>query len=334
MTHAAPTFCPNCGATLVLAEAAGRQRPVCPECGFVYYKNPIPAVGILIEAEDGLVLIQRGQPPEVGEWALPSGFVEADESVEEAAIREAHEETGLEIVLRDMVGVFSFPDGPPTSGIIVFYRARIVGGTLHAGDDARDARIFAPNAIPELPFRTHRQALARWRARLAAKTSGRSGLVVEREGFFIRTAAARDLDRVLELAALIPGKVAPDPDLNRAATQRFREDPSLTVFVAETYEPPSQGHPRPRPSVIGFVALSRLPTLTSVLGWIDAMVVDPAFRRIGVGAALLEATLRQADHLGMVEVYVNTERGSEIARAFYHASGFQDGRVTRLRLRG
>lgn len=334
MTSAAPTYCPNCGATLALAEAAGRERPVCPECGFVYYKNPIPAVGILIESEGGLVLIQRGQPPDVGAWALPSGFVEADESVEEAAIRETQEETGLEIVLRDMVGVFSFPDGPPTSGIIVFYRARIVGGTLHAGDDARDARIFAPDEIPEMPFRTHRQALARWRSRHAAKTSGRPGLVVEREGFFIRTAVARDLPRVLELAALIPGKVAPDPDLARSATQRFREDPSLTVFVAETYDPAATDVLQSTPSVIGFVALSRVPTLTSVLGWIDAMVVDPAFRRIGVGAALLEATLRQSDHLGMVEVYVNTERGSEIARSFYRASGFQDGRVTRFRLRG
>ena len=316
----------------MLAEAAGRQRPVCPECGFVYYHNPIPAVGILIEKDGGLVLIQRGQPPQVGAWALPSGFVEADESVEDAAIREAQEETGLEVVLRDMVGVFSFPDGPPTSGIIVFYRARIVGGTLHAGDDAQAAQVFPPDAIPQMPFRTHRQALARWRQRHAVR--GRAGLVVERDDFFIRTAEGRDLPRVLELAALIPGKVTPDPDLPRAATQRFYEDPSLTVFVAETYEPDSGAAERAHPSVIGFVALSRVPMLTSVIGWIDAMVVDPEFRRIGVGAALLEATLRRADALGMAEVFVNTEHASEIARAFYHASGFQDGRITRFRLRG
>ncbi|GAB4573157.1 MAG: hypothetical protein Kow0077_14690 [Anaerolineae bacterium] len=331
MTHAAPTFCPNCGSTLVLAEAAGRTRPVCPDCGFVYYKNPIPAVGVLIEKDGGLVLVQRGQPPDVGEWALPSGFVEADESVEEAAIREALEETGLEIALRDMVGVFSFPDGPPTSGIIVFYRARVIGGELHAGDDAQDVRVFPPEAIPELPFRTHRQALARWQQRHT--TPVRAGVIVEREGFFIRPALAQDIPRVLALAALLPGKVTPDPDLPRAAIQRFREDPSLTVFVAETYDA-TQHRAAQDPHVIGFVALSRVPTLTSVIGWIDAMVVDPGFRRIGVGAALLEATLRQAELLGMADVFVNTERASEIARAFYYASGFQDGRVTRFRLRG
>ncbi|MBN2472010.1 MAG: GNAT family N-acetyltransferase [Anaerolineae bacterium] len=331
MTTPAPVYCPNCGATLVIAEAAGRQRPVCPECGFVHYHNPIPAVGVLIEKDGGLILIQRGQPPDAGEWALPSGFVEADESVEEAAIREAQEETGLEIVLRDMVGVFSFPDGPPTSGIIVFYRARVAGGTMQAGDDAHDVRVFPPDAIPEMPFRTHRQALARWRQRQTARY--RAGVIVDREGFFIRAALARDIPRVLELAALIPDKVAPDSDLSRAATQRFREDPSLTIFVAETYEAATLTE-QARADVIGFVALSRVPTLTSVIGWIDAMVVDPVFRRIGVGAALLEATLRQADYHGMAEIYVNTERASDIARAFYHASGFQDGRITRFRLRG
>jgi 8-oxo-dGTP diphosphatase len=322
MTHAAPTYCPNCGSTLHMAEAAGRPRPVCPDCGFVYYHNPIPAVGILIEQDGGLILIKRGHPPDPGEWALPSGFIEADESVEEAAIREAKEETGLDIKLRDMVGVFSFPDGPPTSGIIVFYRARPIGGKMEAGDDAVDVRVFDPDEIPELPFRTHRQALQRWQARgLARQTATHP---VEREDFFIREALPEDISRVLELAALIPGKITPDPDLPRAAVQRAREDSSLTVFVAATDDT----------QVIGFVALSRVPTLTSILGWVDAMVVDPQFRRIGVGAALLEATLRRADTLHMSEVFVNTARASEIARAFYQSGGFQEGFISRLRLRG
>jgi 8-oxo-dGTP diphosphatase len=327
MINPAPVYCPNCGATLVLAEAAGRQRPVCTECGFVHYQNPIPAVGILIEKDGGLVLIKRGQPPGPGKWAFPSGFVEADESVEEAAVREAQEETGLHIALRDMVGVFSFPDGPPTSGIIVFYRARVIGGQMVAGDDAQDVRVFRPEDLPPMPFRTHRQALARWQGRHDARA--RAGMIVEREGFFIRVALADDIPRMLTLAAMMPDEVPPDADLDRAATQRFREDPSLTVFVAQTDDPGGDAR-----NVIGFVALSRVPTLTAIIGWIAAMVVDPGFRRIGVGAALLEATLRQADDLGMADVFVNTERASEIARAFYHASGFQDGRITRLRLRG
>lgn len=324
MSQPAPIYCPNCGTGLVVAEAGGRQRPVCPECGFIYYQNPVPAVGLLIEKDDGLVLIQRGAAPDAGAWTLPSGFVEADESVEEAAIREAHEETGLHIALKDLVGVFSFPDGPPTSGVIVFYRARPVSGEMCAGDDALDCRVFAPTDIPELPFRTHRQALRRWQ--LCQTNPGLGERFAVREDFFIREARAVDIPRVLELAALIPGKVVPDADLPRAAAQRLREAPELLTFVAETYGPD--------PQVIGFVALSLVATLTGVLGWMDAMVVDPQFRRNGVGAALLEASLRQADRLGMVELFVNTDNASDIARAFYQSSGFREGRVTRLRLRG
>jgi ADP-ribose pyrophosphatase YjhB (NUDIX family)/N-acetylglutamate synthase-like GNAT family acetyltransferase len=324
MLHTPHTYCPNCGATLVLAEAAGRERPVCPECGFVHYQNPIPAVGVLIEMDDGLVLIQRGVAPKIGEWALPSGFVEADESVEEAAIREAKEETGLDIALKNMIGVFSFPDGPPTSGIIVFYRARPIGGVLRSGDDAQDVRIFAPEDIPELPFRTHRQALTRWRAGQHSHWDPAPG--VERDGFHIREAEPDDVGRVLELAAMIPGKVPPEADLQHAVSQRFRESLSLIVYVAETFDP--------EPDVIGFVALSRVATLTSSLGWIDIMVVDPNFRRSGVGAALLEATLRRAERLGMADLFVNTEQASEIARAFYHSAGFSESEITRLRLRG
>lgn len=329
MTHA-PTYCPNCGAALERIEAAGRERPVCPECGFVYYHNPIPAVGLLIEMDAGLVLVQRGQPPDVGRWALPSGFIEVDEGVEEAAVREAREETGLEVALQNMVGVFSFPDGPPTSGIIVFYRARPTGGALRAGDDAVDVRVFAPEAIPPLPFRTHRQALARW---LAERRADQPILhAVQREGYHIRESVPADTARLLELAALIPGKIAPDSDedlaradLARAVEQRLLESRSLLVYVAECLTPESQ--------VIGFVALSRVATLTGSIGWIDGMAVDPAFRRIGVGAALLEATLRRAAQLGMGELFVNTAQASEIAHAFYRSSGFQEGRITRLRLR-
>ncbi|MBN1963185.1 MAG: GNAT family N-acetyltransferase, partial [Anaerolineae bacterium] len=320
-------YCPNCGATLVVSEIAGRQRPACPECGFVYYHNPIPAVGVLIEMEGGLVLIRRGHPPHQGRWALPSGFIEADESVEVAAMREAQEETGLEIALKGMVGVFSFPDGPPTSGIIVFYRARVVGGELCAGDDADEVRIFPADALPEMPFRTHRQAVHRWRvARQRGEVvTSHHAHAVEREDFFIREALPADGPRVLELASLLPGKIDPDPDAHRAAQQRLAESPMLLVFVAETYGPD--------PHVIGFVALSRIATLTGTLGWMDGMVVDPAFRRIGVGAALLEATLRRATRLGMEALYVNTQRASEIAVAFYRSSGFQEGRITLLRLK-
>jgi 8-oxo-dGTP diphosphatase len=148
---------------------AGRNRYVCPACGYVHYHNPVPGVGVLIEHEGRLALIQRGHAPRAGEWALPSGFIEADERVEHAAVREAFEETGLEIELTELFGVYSFPEGPPMSGLIVFYRARPLDvSLLRAGDDAVAVAFYAPDELPPVPFRTHREVIAKWRALVAA----------------------------------------------------------------------------------------------------------------------------------------------------------------------
>ncbi len=157
------SYCPHCGHSMATAQVGGRVRRICPSCGYVLYHNPVPGVGILVEIDGGVVLIERGQAPFAGSWALPAGYIEADESVEQAALRECREETGLEVELLELLGVYSFPEGPVHSGLIILYRARPVGGMLQAGSDASDARIFAPDALPErVAFRTHREALARW----------------------------------------------------------------------------------------------------------------------------------------------------------------------------
>ena len=158
------------------AEVGGRVREVCSACGFILYRNPVPGVGVLVEMDalssspesgaeqPSIVLIRRGQPPFEGWWALPAGFIEEDESVEQAAVRECKEETGLDVELIEMFHVDSFPTDPTSnSGSIIFYRARPVAGELVPGDDAAEAAIFMPNALPfDVAFRTCRAALARW----------------------------------------------------------------------------------------------------------------------------------------------------------------------------
>jgi 8-oxo-dGTP diphosphatase len=300
---------------------SGRDRLFCPACHYVHYHNPVPGVGILIEMDGGLVLIKRGGQVKTGQWALPSGYIEADESVEEAAIRESKEETGLDIELVDLLGIYSFPEGPPTSGIIVFYRARPTGGTLHAGDDAQDVRVFAPEALPEIPFRTHREALQRWLA-LSKQADAQNDL---RERFRIRPAELADRDAVLNLLRLVAATRSLSPEDWRAAAQRFAERPLIGVFVAETTALPGE--------VIGFVAMSLVQTLTGGRGWIDDMAVALGHRGEGIGAALLEAALRHANRLSLTHLYVNIERGSPAARAFYQAAGFQDSSISYLRIR-
>jgi ADP-ribose pyrophosphatase YjhB (NUDIX family)/ribosomal protein S18 acetylase RimI-like enzyme len=318
------TYCPVCGHKLEWREEGGRTRQACSNCGYVHYVNPVPAVGIVIEMDGGVVLIQRSNPPHKGEWTLPSGFIEADESAEEAAAREAEEETGLTVEITELLSVNSFPEGPPVSGIMLFFRARPVGGRLQAGDDAGDVRVFQPAELPLLPFRTHRETMAMWLARQQAETPAASRPAHEVD-FTIRPAEATDADEVMALLGLIPANRQMTQDEWREARQRFRETDGLDVFVAVARQEP--------PIIIGFIALSIIRTLTEGRGVIHDMAVLPTYQRRGVGAALLEAVMRRADRLNLRYLTINAERANERARAFYAALGFAEERVMRLKLK-
>ncbi len=325
MTTSQLTYCPVCGySPLEWRQEGGRPRQVCPNCGYVHYINPVPAVGIVIEKDSGVVLIRRNNPPHKGEWTLPSGFIEADESAEEAAVREAAEETGLKVEIIEMADVNSFPEGPPTSGIIIFFRARPVGGELKAGDDAVEAAVFQPGDIPMLPFRTHREMMAKW---LASRDVPASTIAPKVEGeFIIRPAEPADLNEVIALLLLSPAHRRLSREERGQVRQRFLEAPGIEVFVAQTRQTP--------PIVAGFAALSIVRTLTEGRGLIDDLAVLPTYRHHGVEAALVEAVIQRADRLNLRSIMVNVPPGSEAERAFYTDLGFSDtGPLIALRLR-
>jgi ADP-ribose pyrophosphatase YjhB (NUDIX family) len=322
------TYCPVCGQQrLIKKDIGGRKRQFCENCGYVHYVNPVPAVGILIEMEGGVVLIRRGQPPHKGEWTLPSGFIEADENAEDAAIREAEEETGLKVEIIELAGINSFPEGPPTSGIILFYRARPLGGNLHGGDDAIDARVFLPQDMPLLPFRTHREVMAEWLARFAPAHPAppEEHPTHEDDTFIIRPAEARDLDEIQALLATIPANYDLTADQWREIALRFRESAGFEVFVAESMQSP--------PIILGFVTLSLVRTLMGGRGYINDMAVLPSYQRQGVGAALLEAVVRRADRLGLRALTVDASRANERARAFFMSSGFSTSERMEIKMR-
>src|SRR5262245_26896334 len=143
----APTYCPRCGAALERRFADGREREVCSVCGYVFYRNPIPAVGVVVELDGRVVLVRRRYDPRAGCWALPAGFMELGESAEEAATRECHEETGLLVQVDHLLGVYSFGYGEGT-GLLIIYAATATGGELVAADDATEVGVFAPDALP------------------------------------------------------------------------------------------------------------------------------------------------------------------------------------------
>lgn len=327
------SFCPVCGSFLIDKIEGGRPRKACPKCGYVHYTNPVPAVGIVIEMDGGVVLIRRNNPPHMGRWALPSGYIEADESAEDAAVREAAEETGLKVEIIELAGVNSFPEGPPLSGIMIFYRARPIGGELRAGDDAGEARVFLPHEIPLLPFRTHREMIAQWLARHAARTPANSA--ADQPGsnkagelddpFDIRPAEAGDANEIMALLSLIPANRNLTRDQWRDVYLRFREQAGLEVFVAVTRQQPVM--------IIGFIALSVIRALTESHGLINDMAVLPTYQRRGIGAALLEAVFKRAERLNINVIIVNTERANDRAAAFYAASGFARADLMEIKLR-
>lgn len=138
-----------------------RTMKTCLHCGneFNEYKNPVPTVDIIIALEgQGVVLIRRKHYP-FG-WALPGGFVDYGETVEEAAIREAREETSLAIEALRQFGVYSDPARDPRQHTIsVVFTAR-AQGTPRAADDAEEAGVFTADSLPAPLAFDHAKILA------------------------------------------------------------------------------------------------------------------------------------------------------------------------------
>jgi 8-oxo-dGTP diphosphatase len=119
-------------------------------------RTPLLAVDSVILFENGVVLIKRKNPPFQGSYALPGGFVEIGESTEEAVIRESWEETGLQIALVGLVGVYSDPDRDPRGHVVsVCYFSRGTG-QLVSGSDAKSAEVFPLEDLPKLAFDHHK----------------------------------------------------------------------------------------------------------------------------------------------------------------------------------
>jgi acetyl-CoA carboxylase carboxyl transferase subunit beta len=100
-----------------------------------------------------LLLVRRGVPPAQGRWALPAGYVDADEDPRAAAAREVLEETGLVVEVGRVLDVYpGGASGGAGASFFLAFEARLVGGTLAPGDDAEEARFFAADELPELAF--------------------------------------------------------------------------------------------------------------------------------------------------------------------------------------
>jgi ADP-ribose pyrophosphatase YjhB (NUDIX family) len=156
-------FCPVCGSSLEprVLKVTEPTRLVCtrPSCGFIFYLDPKVAVGTVIRMpDDRIVLVRRAIEPGYGKWVFPGGYVDRGEEITLAAIREAREESGLDVRIDRLINIYSYAGRAP---IVIVYAATWLGGELVVDDEGLEGRMFEASAIPwdELAFRSTREAL-------------------------------------------------------------------------------------------------------------------------------------------------------------------------------
>jgi 8-oxo-dGTP diphosphatase len=145
-------YCPRCGTAVTHAEKFGRERPVCPQCGWIYFADPKVAAAVLIEQDDRVLLVRRVNEPYRGLWTLPAGFVDAGEDPARAAERECLEETGLTVRTTRVLDVIAGREHDRGADFIVVYQAEVLSGNAAPADDADRVEWFQRNQLPPLAF--------------------------------------------------------------------------------------------------------------------------------------------------------------------------------------
>ncbi len=148
-------FCSCCGApaTVRIPEGDNLPRAVCNACGFIHYQNPKLVVGALPVWEDRILLCRRAIEPRLGMWTLPAGFMENNETLADAALRETREEACARIELGRLYSLISVPH---ISQVHAIFEARLLDLDFAAGVETLETALFSPTQIPwdDLAFRT------------------------------------------------------------------------------------------------------------------------------------------------------------------------------------
>ncbi len=169
-------FCPVCGAGLQTAVIKKNEpaRLLCSECEFVFYLDPKLVACAVVEMDQKLILLKRGINPGRGRWVVPGGYVDRGEEVEAAALRETMEECGIDIRIKNLLGVYSYPG---KLEVIIVYVAEYMTGDLIAGDENVEVKLLSPDEIPweSLAFESTRDALRDYCGRIEKSPSGQRG---------------------------------------------------------------------------------------------------------------------------------------------------------------
>jgi ADP-ribose pyrophosphatase YjhB (NUDIX family) len=153
-------FCPKCASVFTKKFIGGRERLYCTQCQFVFYRNPVAGVAVIILEKDQILLARRARGAYKGAWCIPCGYVEWEEDVREAAQREIREETGLIIEVGPVYAVYSNFHDPEMHSVGIWFKGSIIGGILTPGDDVDEVEFVPLNKLPEnIAFPTDRKVL-------------------------------------------------------------------------------------------------------------------------------------------------------------------------------
>jgi thiamine-phosphate pyrophosphorylase len=166
-------YCHRCGSSLTEKFIEGRDRLFCTECNRPVYENPVPATAAVVFNENNeVLLVKRNVEPKAGEWCLPGGFLEMDESPEQGCLRELTEETGLQGEIDIWAGNIISKSPVYKSVLVTGYVIKNTRGKLKPGDDCEKTAFFKRETMPRIAFKSHRKILENALKMTAANNPG------------------------------------------------------------------------------------------------------------------------------------------------------------------
>jgi ADP-ribose pyrophosphatase YjhB (NUDIX family) len=160
--------CPQCAGRLETAGrgAGGAEALRCAGCGCTIHRDPKVAVAALVVSNKQLLMLRRNRPPAKGAWCLPGGFVDRGETLEDAAVREVLEETGLQVKVTRLYGLYSYPG---YEVVVAIFETEIAAGSLVVSEESSAADWKAPEEIEleSLAFPSTRDAVRTWTASMS-----------------------------------------------------------------------------------------------------------------------------------------------------------------------
>ena len=152
-------YCHWCGTILTLKKLNQLDKHYCNTCDRFIFEDPKLAVVVLVHNCEQLLLVRRAIEPELGKWSFPSGYVDLGETVESAAVREVKEETGVDIKINFLIGVYSSVSRPL---VLLAYGAEVLSGNIELNHEVLDVGYFSPNCLPDMPFPHDDEILKDW----------------------------------------------------------------------------------------------------------------------------------------------------------------------------